>query len=158
MKTSLLAVASLAALCLGESTLLLAQGPPAIPPNATPGDAIQVVVRSASGRERRPLSRDGSVDRVGLRPLQLVTLHLTFRGLQAGEIATAMPVDGGEIVGPASRPLSGVGSVPFVYRGGALPGRYRVVVRVAGQEYWLEFYGLDTNNPANNPPRVRIVD
>ena len=120
--------------------------------------SLEVTIRSASGQERRPLHHAGLVDRVGLRPGQTVNVTLKFPGKSTGESVAIGTMDGGTLTGQQDLATSAAGLVQFTYQAGSIPGRYRVPVQIVGQEYWLEFYVLDTATPSNNPPRVRIVD
>lgn len=146
---------SLQLVCLGT---IFGQTPPSSAVGRPADDSLQVAVQSASGKERHPRHHAGFVDRVGLRPGQTVALKLIFKGRPAGESVTVSPLDGGATIGENARSTSAGGNVQLSYQAGANPGRYRVLVQNAGQEYELEFYVLDTDNPENNPPYVRVVD
>jgi hypothetical protein len=125
----------------------------------TADDAIEVTIKSGSGKERYPLSHDGFVDRIGLAPGQVVSVKLKFKGGTNGQALTVSSLDGGTVSGADSPSLSGNGTAHFDYEAGPVPGRYRLLVALdGGKEYWFEFYVLDLNNPQNNPPRVRVVE
>ena len=120
--------------------------------------SLEVTIKSGSGQERRPLHHGGLVDRVGLGPGQTVNVALKFPGKGAGEAVAVGALDGGTLTGQQGLATSAQGVAQFTYQGGGVPGCYRVLVHIAGQDYWLEFYVLNTTNPSNNPTRVRIVD
>lgn len=123
-----------------------------------PDDSIEVTIKSASGKERYPLQHDGMIDRVGLRPGQTVQIKLKFKGKKTGEAVHVSSLDGGELSGHGSLAISSNGNLQFNYQAGAEPGRYRVILSLAQEEYWFEFYVLNTSNPGSNPPRVRVVE
>ena len=120
--------------------------------------SLEVTIKSASGQERRPVHHGSLVDRVGLSPGQTVNVALKFPGKGAGESVVVGALDGGTLTAQEGLATSSEGTVQFAYQGGTTPGRYRVLAQIAGQDYWLEFYVLDTTNPSKNPARVRIVN
>ena len=124
----------------------------------TADDAIEVTIKSGSGKERYPLTHDGFVDRIGLAPGQVVSVKLKFKGATSGQALTVSSLDGGTVSGADSPSLSSNGTAHFDYEAGPAPGRYRLLVQLETKEYWFEFYVLDLNNPQNNPPRVRVVE
>lgn len=126
--------------------------------NQPADESLRVTVTSASGAARHPLHHRGLVDRVGLAPGQTVSVNLVFPGKTTGTAVTASALDGGVLSGHENLATSAEGVVQFSYQAGSLPGCYRVAAEIAGQEYILEFYVVDLNNPGNNPTPVRVVD
>jgi hypothetical protein len=119
---------------------------------------IEVIIRSGSGKERAPLTNDGVVDRVGLRPGQVVSIRLKAHGHANSEPVFFTALDGGQLWSDAPLALDGNGKTEFYYEGAFSPGLYRVLLRIGSTEYMLTFYVLDLENPEKNPPRVRVVD
>ena len=150
-------IAAFATICL-PAVKLCAQSPP-LSASSQPSDSgLDVTIKSGSGKERYPLSQDGRIDRIGLRPGQTVAIKLKFKGKKTGQPLSVSSLDGGELSGRDSLSLSSDGNAQFSYQGGPAPGLYRLLVQIGAEEYWFEFYVLDLNNPQNNPPRVRVVD
>ena len=137
--------------------VLLAAVPAQDPPDRVADSSIETTIKSGSGQERHPLHYAGRGDRIGLGPGQTVNVALKFPGKGAGESVAVGALDGGTLTGQESLATSADGMIQFAYQGGLTPGRYRVLVQIAEQQYSLEFYVLDTSNPGKNPPRVRIV-
>ena len=150
-KLALLLLAALGLICLPAARV-------AAQSNGTADDAIEVTIKSGSGKERYPLSHDGFVDRIGLAPGQVVSVKLKFKGATSGQALTVSSLDGGTVSGADSPSLSSNGTVHFDYEAGPAPGLYRLLIQLEAKEYWFEFYVLDLNNPQNNPPRVRVVE
>jgi len=153
MKNKFLVIA-----CLGASCFTVANvGSQTVPP-VPQESSVNAVIVSNSGRQRRLTSENGYVGRAGLRPRQAVRVGLEFPATLAGGSVLVFSPDGGEILGPEAPKIKTDGTASFVFQAGTQHGLYRVFVEVVGQRHLFEFYVMDTDNPGNNPPRVKIVD
>jgi hypothetical protein len=147
----------------GSIILLQAASPFICSANAASNSAdnnngLEVTIKSSSGKQRFPEPHNGLIDRVGLRPGQVVEIKLKFRGKKTGESIFLTALDGGTLAGHDGLAADSGGNAKFDYQAASLPGRYRVLLAVGEEDYWFDFYVLDLENPQNNPPRVRVTD
>lgn len=136
---------------------LISTGPPAPPPGAlsfAPVEATASIDVGASDLVTA-FCLKGSCELVGLQDGQTVAIAVQFPGAREGEVVTLEALDGGEV----SRTGRGFyvdsdGTTQFTFKAGHPPGVYRVAMRREGQEIDLQFWVLDNQNTANNPPVV----
>ena len=119
-------------------------------------DVLQVTIGSASGNERHPLSRGGVVDRVGLRPDQLVPIALQLPTSYAGRPVAIGPLDGGQLIANENLSVSVEGRVQVSFQAGHSLGLYRLLAQIGTEQYVLQFYVFDPDHPETHPRRVRI--
>jgi hypothetical protein len=132
--------------CFGLNFLALreasAENPTPVPPQS---DApLEVIAPNGADNEKHLLSEDGVVPMLMVRPNQTVPVTLQFPTTAAGMLVATSPLDGGQIGGGNLVVLS-TGRAVFTFNPGPLPGRYRVLVNMPGQQYLLEFYVVDPN-------------
>jgi hypothetical protein len=128
----------------------------------SPDIPVSVLVTSASGAERQLPGSDYNLGRAGLSPEQSVTVTLQFPRQQAGQKVIVSSLDGGALSLPEDDKSSDLfvredGIAPFQFHAGHQPGLYRVIVRLGTALYHLEFYVVDLQNTARNPPRLQVV-
>ena len=87
-----------------------------------------------------------------VRPNQVVPVTLQFPSARAGIPVAVTPLDGGRISGGGNGVILPTGRMLFTFSPGAMPGRYRVMVYLPGQQNLLEFYVVD---PAHPPQQHR---
>jgi hypothetical protein len=131
--------------CFGLNFLALreasAENPTPMPPQS---DApLEVIAPNGADEEKHLFSEDGRVPMVMVRPNQTVPVTLQFPTTAAGAPVAATPLDGGRIEGGTM--VLPTGTALFTFSPGAMPGRYRVLVNMPGQQYLLEFYVVDPN-------------
>lgn len=101
---------------------------------------IEMVANSGSTKERWQTSHLGNFGPVGLRPGGQIPITLIVSGSAAGYPVSIAPLDGGEIVAAPNLSVTSDSTVAFNFRGGTTPGLYRVLVTIASQQYYLQFY------------------
>lgn len=70
---------------------------------------------------------------------------------RAGQRVKPSPVDGGQVIPPATAFTIGTdGLVRFKFQAGNQPGLYQVSLRIGAEESGLQFWVLD-DDPARNP-------
>jgi len=128
-----------------------AQIPTLVPaPSAAP---LEVIARNGADKEKHLFSQDGVVPLLLVRPNQTIPVTLQFPTAAAGTPVAATPLDGGRIEGGNPVVLR-TGRTMFTFSPGGAPGRYRVAVYLAGEQYLLEFYVVDANHhPWRQSPR-----
>ena len=147
-KKNLLSVAGaalFAALCLNP-TKVSAQSPPPNANNNDNGDSLQMVVDYGQGNQKHRESHHGVIDPVGLPVGQQVGITLNFLRKRAGQFVLISALDGGELNVPQPSRIASDGSFTFQFRGGNLPGVYRLLINGESQ-YQVSLYGYDPNHP-----------
>jgi hypothetical protein len=91
---------------------------------------------------------------VGLQPNQTVTIIAEYPASSIGHQITAVPLDGGRILGAKTQAVSGSATVQFRFQTDWDVGTYQVSLRDGPQETAISFWVLDSQTPANNPPVV----
>jgi hypothetical protein len=137
------------ALPLFIALLLLSLSLSRLPAQSFAGPAsgsLEVIATNGAGKERHLSSIAGVVPMLMVRPNQVVPVTLQFPAAMAGTQLAAVPLDGGR-VGGGNLVVLPTGRTLFTFSPGAMPGRYRVMVYVPGEQYLLEFYVVDPNNP-----------
>jgi hypothetical protein len=133
-----LAIAGLTSIAVPEAS---AENPTPVPPQS---DApLEVIAPNGADNEKHLLSEDGVVPMLMVRPNQTVPVTLQFPTTAAGAPVAATPLDGGRIEGGTM--VLPTGTALFTFSPGPMPGRYRVLVNMPGQQYLLEFYVVDPN-------------
>jgi hypothetical protein len=117
--------------------------PPASP---SPAPSLEVIATNGAGREKHLFSQNGVVPMLVVRQNQTVPVTLQFPAAMAGTPVGFAPLDGGRIGGGNGLVLP-TGRTLFTFSPGAMPGRYRVMVYLPGEQYLLEFYVVDPNHP-----------
>jgi hypothetical protein len=107
--------------------------------------SLEVIARNGADQEKHLFSQDGVVPMLVVRPNQTVPVTLQFPTAKAGTPVAFTPLDGGQIGGGNGVVLP-TGRSLFTFNPGALPGRYRVMVYMAADQYLLEFYAVDPNH------------
>ena len=130
-------------LALAASLSTLHASPPATP---SPAPSLEVIATNGAGREKHLSSINGVVPMVMVRPNQTVPVTLQFPSAQAGTPVAIVPLDGGRIGGGGNGVVLPTGRMLFTFSPGAMPGRYRVMVYLPGQQHLLEFYVVDPNH------------
>jgi hypothetical protein len=126
-------------LLLFEARAALAQAP-------QPTAALEVIATNGAGREKHLPSINGVVPMLMVRPNQTVPVTLQFPTSMAGTPVAATPLDGGRIGGDGNGVVLPTGRMLFTFSPGAMPGRYRVMLYLPGQQHLLEFYVVDPNH------------
>ncbi|MEY2510601.1 MAG: hypothetical protein QOE26_1364 [Verrucomicrobiota bacterium] len=139
--TVILASFGLSAIALREAS---AQSPSAVPsPSAA---SLEVIARNGADKEKHLFSEDGRVPMLMVRQNQTVPVTLQFPSAQAGTPVAVVPLDGGRIGGGGNGVVLPTGRMLFIFSPGAMPGRYRVMVYLPGQQHLIEFYVVDPNH------------
>jgi hypothetical protein len=107
---------------------------------------IEMIATNGAGREKHLPSINGVVPMLMVRPNQTVPVTLQFPSAQAGTSVAVTPLDGGRISGGGNGVVLPTGQMLFTFSPGAMPGRYRVMVYLPGQQHLLEFYVVDPNH------------
>ena len=111
-----------------------------------------MIATNGAGREKHLPSINGVVPMLMVRPNQTVPVTLQFPSAQAGTPVAVTALDGGRISGGGNGVVLPTGRMLFTFSPGAMPGRYRVMVYLPGQQNLLEFYVVD---PAHPPQQHR---
>ena|SRR5688572_5338759 len=109
-------------------------------------EPLQMIVDYPDGAQRRRQSAEETVEPVGMRPGQEVTVTLRFLRKRAGDEIRISSMDGGEIDVPSPVTVPSDGNVSFTFRAGS-PGLYRLAVMGVFQ-YELSFHVV----PAHRVP------
>jgi hypothetical protein len=109
------------------------------------GPQLEMIATNGAGREKHLPSINGVVPMLMVRPNQVVPVTLQFPSAQAGIPVAVTPLDGGRISGGGNGVVLPTGQMLFTFSPGAMPGRYRVMVYLPGQQHLLEFYVVDPN-------------
>jgi hypothetical protein len=125
------------------TSLSTLQASPSAPPSPAP--SLEVIATNGAGLEKHLPSLEGRVGLLLVRPNQVVPIALHFPSDKAGTPIAAIPLDGGNVNGANLRVLP-TGKVLFAFTPGGVPGRYRVMVYLPGQQHLLEFYVVDPNH------------
>jgi hypothetical protein len=137
----ILASLGLSSIALHEAS---AQSPIAVPgQSAAP---LEVIATNGAGRDKHLPSINGVVPMLMVRLNQVVPVTLQFPSAQAGIAVAVTPLDGGRISGGGNGLVLPTGQMLFTFSPGAMPGRYRVMVYLPGQQHLLEFYVVDPNH------------
>ncbi|HJT82315.1 MAG TPA: hypothetical protein VJ719_14060 [Chthoniobacterales bacterium] len=96
-------------------------------------------------------ARNERLQKVGLRPGQLVKVTLTFSTAMSGQTVAATALDGGTITLPARGIIAKDGSLSLHFKAGNDIGLYRVLVNQGDNGQMLEFWVRDLTNSDNNP-------
>lgn len=133
------AIAALLTVCSQPIPRLQAQAAAtALDPRVEP---LQMIVDYADGAQKRRESAGETVESVGMRPSQQVTITLRFLRKRAGDTVRISPLDGGEVDISAPVTVPEDGNVTFNFRAGTSPGLYRLAVMGVFQ-YELSFYAV----------------
>jgi hypothetical protein len=101
---------------------------------------VDMVVNAGTNQERWATSSFGVMETVGLRQGEQITITLiapdTWKTFPVG----LAPLDGGEIVAAEYLVVDENGTASFTFTGGNVPGIYRVIVTVGGDQYLLQLY------------------
>lgn len=143
-KAVLIAAAALLTVCCLPIPRLQAQGAPPVDPRVEP---LQMIVDYPDGAQKRRQSAGETVEPLGMRPGQQVTITLRFLRKRAGDTVRISPLDGGEVDVSAPVTVPTDGNVTFTFRAGSSPGLYRLAVMGVFQ-YELSFYAV----PAQRVP------
>ena len=138
-------------LALWFSCLSLGYAQMVVPQVTSP---LEVIATNGAGKETHGSSINGVLPMVMVRQNQVVPVTLQFPTTTAGTPVAVIPVDGGRINGGTPTVLP-TGKFVFTFSPGAVPGRYRVIVRMRAEEHLLEFYVVDPANPPFRPRSVR---
>src|ERR1043166_1298453 len=85
-------------------------------------------------------SQSGILEPLGLGPNQQVPIILNVpRSWEDYPVGFA-PLDGGAIIADKDPHVESDGTIAFAFQGGDLPGLYRVLVIVAGEQFELQLY------------------
>jgi hypothetical protein len=143
-KAVLFGSAALLTVCCLPIPRLQAQAAAPLDPRVEP---LQMVVDYPDGAQKRRQSAGETVEPVGMRPGQQVTITLRFLRKRAGDMVRISPLDGGEVDVSGPVAVSTDGNVAFTFRAGASPGLYRLAVMGVFQ-YELSFHVV----PAHRVP------
>jgi hypothetical protein len=142
----ILASFALSAIALREAS---AENPTTMPPQSDA--SLEVIATNGADEEKHLFSEDGRMPMLMVRPNQTVPVTLQFPTTAAGATVAATPLDGGRIEG--HNLVLSTGTALFTFSPGAMPGRYRVLVNIPGQQYLLEFYVVDPNQASRQQRR-----
>lgn len=128
-------LAAVAVICLAMGKLFAQD--PEDNPYSTP---ISMQVSNETTERTSRTSRSGAMDPVGLRANELATITLTVPVNWANYPVGVAPLDGGEVFGFENLLVSATGTVTFGFKGGNIPGLYRVMVIIGVERYHLRLY------------------
>jgi hypothetical protein len=106
-----------------------------------------MIVDFPDGTQKRRESAGETVEPLGMRPGQQVTITLRFLRKRAGDEVRISALDGGEVDISLPATISKQGDVTFNFRAGASAGLYRLAV-IGLFQYELSLYAM----PANRLP------
>lgn len=115
-------------------------------PPSPPATSLEVIARNGADKEKHLFSIDGVVPMIMVRPNQTVPVTLQFPTTSAGTAVAFSPLDGGRISGGGNGTILPTGRMLFTFKPGAMPGRYRVMAYLPGEQHLLEFYVVDPNH------------
>jgi hypothetical protein len=128
--------------------------PPTAASTPAPLDAT-ITVNPASLQPITAYSYAGISDRIGLQSGQVITVMVQFAAANPGDVITAEPLDGGQILGKTNQFIvASDGTITFQFQACQDPGVCQVSLHNLTNEIGLQFWVLDPNNPDNNPPVV----
>jgi hypothetical protein len=139
MKTKVLLI--ICSICVAGWDPVEAQAPLGPAPSQ-----LEVIATNGAGVEKHLVSQNGRVPLLMVRPHQAVPITLQFSSDKAGQLVAAMPLDGGQVIG-GNLVVLPTGKVVFVFKPAPAFGRYRLIVQTPVEQYLLEFYVVDPNNP-----------
>lgn len=137
--------------------IFLQQGPPAIPPTSPDAPVINdgvTIVTYSPNNEVIEDNDDGKATKLpGLAPDQVVDVTVQFGTQKAGELIEGAALDGGVISIPQGGLIADEnGSVSFQFQAGHEPGLYQVALRDDTHEMGVQFWVINDQVPAENPP------
>src|ERR1043165_3668515 len=135
----------------------LQQEVPAIPPTSADAPVINdgITIVSYDPNSAVSGSNDsGKADALpGVSPNQVVDVTVQFGAQKAGMPIQAAALDGGTLTVPDGGVVAdGDGNWPFQFRVGAQPGLYQVALRDDTHEMGVQFWVINNQAPADNPP------
>jgi hypothetical protein len=101
---------------------------------------IDMVINAGTSDERWLTSANGVMETVALRPNEPLAITLNATKDKAGTPVGITPLDGGEIIAEREVFLDADGLGNFTFKGGDIPGRYRVLIFLGSERYQLQFY------------------
>jgi hypothetical protein len=137
--------------------IFLQQGLPAIPPSSpdapTINDGVTIVTYSPDNEVIED-NDDGKATKLpGLAPDQIVDVTIQFGAQKAGELIQGAALDGGILsIPPSGLTADENGSVSFQFQAGHEPGLYQVALRDETHEMGVQFWVINYQAPAQNPP------
>lgn len=124
------------------------------PPLLSSAVDATAIISLAPDKSVSTSSRNGSFERVGLQPNDLVEIVVRYPLSKVGRLIIPAPLDGGEIVSSEKVLVPGVdGTIRFKFRAGGDPGVYQVALLDGAQELGLQFWVLD-GRPARDVPPI----
>jgi len=125
------------------------------PPELSPSVDATATISIAADKSVSISSRNGTFERVGLQPNQLVEIIVRYPLAKIGRLIVPAPLDGGEIVTSEKALVPGVdGTIRFGFRTGQQPGVYQVALLDGAQELGLQFWVLDQRPARDVPPII----
>jgi hypothetical protein len=112
---------------------------------------IQMVITGDTTAFRQRTSHFGIIDPIGVLPRELIGIKLFVPTDMINYPVFIAPLDGGEIFGTESLFVASDSTATFSFKAGNTPGRYRVQVIIASQQYLLQLY-VPHNVPDNCVP------
>jgi hypothetical protein len=133
------------------------QGVLAIPPSSPDAPIINdgvAIVTYAPNEDLTGGNEDGKADILpGLAPDQVVNVTLQFGVQKAGQTIQATALDGGVLTIPNGGLVADQnGNVAFQFQVGHDPGLYQVALRDDTHEMGVQFWVINSQAPAENPP------
>lgn len=130
--------------------------PPTSPAVAQVVEGPEVTIAFNSGQSAKARTLNGAAEQVGLKANEVVDLAVNYGSAKSGTAITAIPLDGGRIVGPTSKLIvDRDGFLSFKFQAGKEVGVYQVALHEGAKEIGLQFWVLDEQNPKRNPPVLR---
>jgi hypothetical protein len=101
---------------------------------------IDMVVNGGTTEESMQTSQFGIMEPVGLRQDEQLAITLSVSSSKINNPVGIAPLDGGEISPSGPLYVGSNATVSFTFKGGNIPGRYRLVVTIGSEQYRLQFY------------------
>jgi hypothetical protein len=113
--------------------------------------APYLAVSYSSGQSITVPINDGISTLVCVQPDQLVQLTVQYPTSQALQTVNLQSLDGGAVL-PTTTTAGADGTLNFTFQVGHTPGVYQVALNGGGEELGLQFWVLDQQSGAANPP------
>jgi hypothetical protein len=125
------------------------------PPQENVFTAVAALVDYGSGVIIQPKKRDTIFAQLLLNANQTVTITLQYDPAFAGQVVIVEPLDGGIATVPEEGAMIDQdGKVSFQFQAADVPGLSRISIHQYEDGDLLQFWIIDTANPANNPPTI----
>jgi hypothetical protein len=120
-------------------------------PSVACSPATSAPISTDSGGAFNLTNRNDRLQKVGLRPGQVIHVALTFPSSMGAQIVSATALDGGSASLASRGRIANGGTLSLQFRAGTAVGLYRVFVNRGDDGQILEFWVRDLINIQNNP-------